>query len=202
MTIHTDQEEVKTRRLNVTIACQAVYSSSIDVPADLSLEDALKYAKEHISEIPLTSLEYIPDSDVLDEENCDFEDLAVDMEIKLEVGMTGNIKTDPGIKKALRGKSFVVKGVDEQGAYATCSIDGRPGTYAVARFQMENLTTPEKKLSLSERIAAAEAAGKGSGGGTPPPAPAHTYDEIPPEEDPVLHVHEPPIPPIPRQIER
>lgn len=61
MTIHTDQEEVKTRRLNVTIACQAVYSSSIDVPADLSLEDALKYAKEHISEIPLTSLEYIPD---------------------------------------------------------------------------------------------------------------------------------------------
>lgn len=62
------------KRLNVTVQCMAVYCSSIDVPDDLSFDEAIEYAKKHIDEIPCGELEYISDSDVLDEENCDFED--------------------------------------------------------------------------------------------------------------------------------
>ena len=67
-------EVYKMKRLNVTIQCLAVYCSRIDVPDDMSLEEAIEYAKEHIKEIPLGALEYVPYSDVLDEENCDFEE--------------------------------------------------------------------------------------------------------------------------------
>ena len=52
--------------------CMAVYTGCIDVPAHMTIEEAVKYAKEHINEIPCGELEYISDSDVLDEENCDF----------------------------------------------------------------------------------------------------------------------------------
>ena len=40
----------------------------------MSLEDAIRYAKEHLRDIPMGNLEYIQDSDSLDEENCDFEE--------------------------------------------------------------------------------------------------------------------------------
>ena len=39
-----------------------------------TIEEAIKYAKEHLNEIPCGELEYISDSDELDEENCDFDD--------------------------------------------------------------------------------------------------------------------------------
>lgn len=58
--------------LNVTVQCMAVYNSSILVPDDLTLEEAIAYAKEHIDEIPCGELDYISDSDEIDEENCDF----------------------------------------------------------------------------------------------------------------------------------
>ena len=60
------------RSLNVTVQCMAVYTGCIDVPAHMTIEEAVKYAKEHFNEIPCGELEYISDSDVLDEENCDF----------------------------------------------------------------------------------------------------------------------------------
>lgn len=60
------------KKLNVTVQCMAVYNSSIEVPDDMNLEQAIEYAKEHIDEINCGELEYISDSDVLDEENCDF----------------------------------------------------------------------------------------------------------------------------------
>ena len=60
--------------LNVTCICNAVYNSSIEVPDNMTREEAIQYAKEHINEIPCNELEYISDSDVLDEENCDFEE--------------------------------------------------------------------------------------------------------------------------------
>ena len=97
MTTQSNHEEIKTRRLNVTVTCQAVYNSSIAVPANLSFEEAIAYAKAHLEDIPLGTLEYISDSDELDEENCDLEE------------------------------------------------------------SMENVSIPEKKVSLSERIAAIEA---------------------------------------------
>lgn len=65
---------MKTKRLNVTATCMAVYNSAIDVPAELTLDEAIQYAKEHIDEIPVGVLEYIGDSDQLDEENCNFDE--------------------------------------------------------------------------------------------------------------------------------
>lgn len=62
------------KRLNVTVTCMAVYCSGIDVPDEMTLEEAIEYAKKHINEIPIGELEWISDSDEIDEENCDFEE--------------------------------------------------------------------------------------------------------------------------------
>ena len=56
------------KRLNVTVQCMAVYNSSIEVPDNMTLEEAIEYAKKHLAEIPCGELEYISDSDELDEE--------------------------------------------------------------------------------------------------------------------------------------
>lgn len=61
------------KRLNVTVTCMAVYNSAIEVPDNMTIDEAIEYAKEHINEIPIGELEYISDSDELDEENCDFD---------------------------------------------------------------------------------------------------------------------------------
>lgn len=62
------------KRLNVTVTCMAVYCSGIGVPDEMTLEEAIEYAKKHIDEIPIGELEWISDSDEIDEENCDFEE--------------------------------------------------------------------------------------------------------------------------------
>lgn len=65
----------KTRSLKVYCSCMATYTGHIDVPADLSLEDAIKYAENHIDEVPIeTNLEYISDSDEIDKGLCEFDD--------------------------------------------------------------------------------------------------------------------------------
>lgn len=64
---------LKTKKLNVTVTCMAVYNSNIEVPDDMTLKEAIEYAKVHINEIPIGEMEYISDSDELDEENCDFD---------------------------------------------------------------------------------------------------------------------------------
>lgn len=69
----TIERIVYMKRLNVTIQCLAVYNNHIDVPDNLTFEEAITYAKEHIGEIPLGTLEYVRDSDTLDEGNCDFD---------------------------------------------------------------------------------------------------------------------------------
>jgi len=63
---------ILTKTLNVSILCQAYYNSSIEVPDSLTLEEAIEYAKDHLPDIPRGHLEYVVDSDQLDEENCDF----------------------------------------------------------------------------------------------------------------------------------
>lgn len=64
------------KRLAVTVNCMAVYNSFIDVPDNMNIDEAIKYAKEHLSDIPsINRLEYVSDSDELDEENCEFEDV-------------------------------------------------------------------------------------------------------------------------------
>lgn len=62
------------KTLGVTVQCMAVYNSSIDVPVGMSRNEAIEYAKKHLDEISCGELEYVPDSDVLDEENCDFDE--------------------------------------------------------------------------------------------------------------------------------
>lgn len=61
--------------LHFTIQCMATYSSGINVPDDMSLEEAIEYARSHPHEAPLGELEYVPDSDVLDEESCNFDEV-------------------------------------------------------------------------------------------------------------------------------
>lgn len=63
---------MKKKTLNITAQCLAVYNNSIEVPFDMSLEEAVQYAKDHIDEISIGELEYISDSDQIDEENCCF----------------------------------------------------------------------------------------------------------------------------------
>lgn len=71
--IHYTKQPTKT--LNVSVICEAWYKSSIEVPIDLSLEEAIEYAVDHLQEIPIKSdLEYISDSDTLDIENCNFDE--------------------------------------------------------------------------------------------------------------------------------
>lgn len=66
----------ETKKFNVMCICMACYNSSIEVPADYTFEQAVEYAKDHIDEIPIDSdLEYISDTDELDEENCSFEEV-------------------------------------------------------------------------------------------------------------------------------
>lgn len=57
--------------LKLKVYCQAYYNSSIKVPKKLTLEKAIQYAKEHIDDIELGSLYYIPDSDDIDGNNLD-----------------------------------------------------------------------------------------------------------------------------------
>lgn len=62
-----------TKKFIASCTCTAYYTGSIEVPADYTLEQAIAYAKEHIDEIPIESdLEYIGESDELDEEHCKF----------------------------------------------------------------------------------------------------------------------------------
>lgn len=64
----------KTKKLNLTINCQAVYNSSIDVPEHLSFDEAISYAKQHLDDIRMGTLKYIKGSDKIDVDNCDFEE--------------------------------------------------------------------------------------------------------------------------------
>lgn len=60
--------------LNVTMICKAVYNSSILVPENLTLKEAIRYAKEHLSAIPVGEMEWMEDME-LDEENCGFDEI-------------------------------------------------------------------------------------------------------------------------------
>lgn len=61
------------KKLNVKVWCTCGYNSSIEVPDEMTLDEAIEYAKEHINNIPLGELVYIPESDELNEETCEFD---------------------------------------------------------------------------------------------------------------------------------
>ncbi len=51
----------------VKIYCQAYYVVDVEIPDGITRKQAEENVKDHLAEIPLTELEYIPDSDELDE---------------------------------------------------------------------------------------------------------------------------------------
>ncbi len=61
------------KKLNVTYQFSEIGTVAINVPDNFTLEEAIQYAKKHIDEIPLPkNTEYLQGSDIIDEENCDF----------------------------------------------------------------------------------------------------------------------------------
>lgn len=65
-----------TKKFKAACICLASYTGTIDVPADYTLSQAIEYAWEHIAEIPIESgLEYISNSDEVDGENCEFQEI-------------------------------------------------------------------------------------------------------------------------------
>lgn len=70
-----DKTQNKTKKFNVTYQYSQIGTVTIYVPEEMTLKEAIEYARDNIDEIPLpTNGEYIQDSDIIDEENCDFED--------------------------------------------------------------------------------------------------------------------------------
>ena len=68
---------MKTKTLHISMAYTFVGDTSIEVPVDMTLEEAFEYAQEHTNEIPVASnAEYVPDSDDFEIEDCEFEEEA------------------------------------------------------------------------------------------------------------------------------
>ena len=51
----------------------AVYNSYIDVPDNLTFEEAIDYANGHTGDIPLGKLDYVRDVGTLTKFNCAFD---------------------------------------------------------------------------------------------------------------------------------
>lgn len=57
--------------LDCTLICSACYHGRLPLPDGVQTqEEAVEYAKGRLNEIPLGEMQYITDSDTLDEENC------------------------------------------------------------------------------------------------------------------------------------
>ena len=62
--------------LACTVYCSASYQSSLQLPEEIKeLSEAIRYAQQHLDEIPLGILQYIPDSDELSEIRCEILEL-------------------------------------------------------------------------------------------------------------------------------
>ena len=67
---------METRPLEVQIGWTVIGRTTIEVPAHLSLQEAIQYAEDHIQEIrnPHETAVYIPDSDFIEENGCRWKD--------------------------------------------------------------------------------------------------------------------------------
>ncbi len=60
------------QKLSCSILCNAYYHGELLLPGAIkTFPEALEYAKDHLDEIPLGEMNYIENSDVLDQENCE-----------------------------------------------------------------------------------------------------------------------------------
>lgn len=145
-------ENKNMRKLNVTVQCIAVYNSSIMVPCELTFEEAIKYAKEHIDEINLGELEYISDSDELDEENCDFdeeEDTDSDCRVLYETGIE-----EPEILGSGSTYSNVVYFPDEECAFEELIIHTTVTGYGHSILEPNVPTLYEEFTAIMELVKA------------------------------------------------
>lgn len=62
------------KHLNITVKCEATYTSGIFVPANFTTEEALKYANAHIKDIPAGALTRIQNSETIIKNGCYFDD--------------------------------------------------------------------------------------------------------------------------------
>lgn len=61
------------KTLNVTVNCIGVYNSSIQVPDNMTIDEAIIYASNHLDSIPMGQVEWVGDVDLY-KENCDFDE--------------------------------------------------------------------------------------------------------------------------------
>lgn len=61
------------KHLNITIKCEATYTSGIFVPVNLTTEEALEYANAHIKDIPTGTLTRIQNSEAIIRNSCYFD---------------------------------------------------------------------------------------------------------------------------------
>lgn len=66
---------MESKKFNITYQYSMIGTITIDVPKDMTIEEALKYAEDNIEDLPLPdNAEYISESCLLDQENCDFDE--------------------------------------------------------------------------------------------------------------------------------
>lgn len=61
----------KTRPFHARIYVDAFYEATVNVPAHFTKEQAIQYVENHLPDIPLGPLQYVPDSDEIDHEELD-----------------------------------------------------------------------------------------------------------------------------------
>lgn len=115
----------KYNMLHLTAYALGSYDSCIPVPANLTLKDAVDYAKSHSEDIPLSDMTYIPGSDMLDEfddnpDNYDLQPLPDDFDPTTYTPTDKTQSLDTNDKGELLGNLidifedfFTEKGLDE-----------------------------------------------------------------------------------------
>lgn len=68
-TVERELSLVRTKTVVFTVQCMATYGATMDVPASMGRAEAAKYIAENMDKVKLGQLQYVPDSDQLDEES-------------------------------------------------------------------------------------------------------------------------------------
>ena len=62
------------KKMTFTVQCLATYKGAVLVPDTMNRDEAIAFVKKNLNRIPTSKLDYVPDSDQLDEESCRFEE--------------------------------------------------------------------------------------------------------------------------------
>ena len=64
---------METKTLKMFVICEATYKTTIEVPENFSLEEAIGFAKEHMEDLSVEDLTWSKDL-YIDEDLCELED--------------------------------------------------------------------------------------------------------------------------------